>query len=555
MKKRLIIIAIQDENLISLKIQLEHILGDFIEIKGQTLKDLKFGFIQSDDVVLLSAEALKGLVAPFLPEDCTYIASSRDVNIVNLKELIGLPPGQNILVVNDHYTETMETVKSLKQVLFEHSYYPYLQGQPLPEKIDYVVTPGERHLVPAALGEIIDIGPRILSFDTINQITPYFHIEINPSVLMNRYIKSLVSTSKRVKNTITYYENQNQHRLFEEIRTNNNAMRETIDIARKVAKTTRCIHVEGETGSGRKMFAEMIHNESAYRNGKLLTYNCSDKTEELLDAELFGKEEGNHVVQGIIEAANDGSLFIKNIECLSELLQGKLLSLLESNEIQRVNSTISVTVNVRLITSTTENLLSLMEQQKIRTDLYSYISSYIVSVPALSLRKEDLPILIADYKKQLKREDITFSEEVLEVFKLYNWPGNVRELFNVISYCACLEFSKIELTSLPLYFRAGYKEHSKSDIDFKPIIKKIEEHGFLTESLAILAIFKKGKEQHQAYGRTKVKQFLEQINIHLTDQQLRLRIDVLNELGLINVRQGRAGTTISNKGEYFLENY
>lgn len=134
----------------------------------------------------------------------------------------------------------------------------------------------------------------------------------------------------------------------------------------------------------------------------------------------------------------------------------------------------------------------------------------------------------------------------------YSWPGNIRELYNVISYSAFLDASRIELNSLPLYFRGGDQKQPKNDIEFQSIIEKIEEHGFLSESLAILDVFKEGKEQRQSYCRTKVMQFLVEKNIHLTDQRLRLHIDVFNDLGLINVRQVRAGTTVSNKGESFL---
>lgn len=556
MEKRLVIIGIQEENLVFITEQIKHILGEFIKIKSLTIKDLHYSTIRQNDVVLLSGDVLKELVQPFISPTCTCLIAKREVNIVNLEDLMKLSAGQHLLVVNDHYSDTIETVLSLEQILFEHTYYPYVPNQPLPEIIDYVVTPGEKHLVPKAFRTIIDIGPRVISFETLEEILFHFDLAVSHSLLMNRYIKALVLVSKKsAKSTPSPFEDQNQDRTFAHFVTNSSIMRETVDIARKIAATTLPVHIEGETGVGKKLLAEATHNESPFRNGPFYTYNCTGKVEELIAVELFGKEEENKSIQGIVEAANGGTLFLKNLEYLSYDLQDRFMQLLASKEFRRVNGEETIPVNLRLITSTVQGLFELLEARKIRTEYYSYISSYTLRMPTLQERTADLEALIEMFKAQFRKRELRFSPEVMEVFYKYSWPGNVRELFNVVSYCACTQTSTIELKSLPLYFRGhdALEQQNDHDIDAKKIIATIEEHGFLKESVGILEIFKAGKEQHVAYGRTRLIKLLSTRGIHLTDQQLRLRLEILKKLGLLNVRQGRAGTTISLKGEQFLQ--
>ncbi|USG67123.1 sigma 54-interacting transcriptional regulator [Brevibacillus ruminantium] len=556
MDKRLIMIGIQEENLMIITEQIKHIIGDFIKIKPVTIKDVYYGLIGRNDVVLLSGEVLREIVQPFLHEECICMVANREVNIVNLKELMGLPAGQHILVVNDYYSDTLQTVSSLETILPEHRYYPYFLNQPLPKKIDFVVTPGEKDIVPKALQTVIDIGPRVISFSTLEQIVTLFSIEVSHSLIMNRYIKSLVSISRdSTKRGTSNFEDQNQKRTIAQFVTHSPLMQETVEIAGKIAITPYPIHIEGETGTGKRLMAEAIHNQSYFRKGPFFTYNCAEKSEEQLAVELFGKEEEGISVQGIVEATNGGTLFLQNMDCLSNSLQARLLHLLESKEIQRVHGEGAVPVQLRLITSTSKRLSKLLEAGKVRIDLYSYISSYIVRLPTLSERKEDLELLIETFKRQLKKEELHFSKEVLAVFSTYSWPGNVRELFNVVSYCACMDTTQIELRSLPLYFRGhdALDEQRASELDVDSIVAKIEEHGFLSESIGILEILKDGKEQQLSYGRSRLKTLLEGKGIQLTDQQLRLRLEILNHLKLLLVRQGRAGTTISTKGELFLQ--
>ncbi|UOQ94903.1 sigma 54-interacting transcriptional regulator [Halobacillus shinanisalinarum] len=551
MKRRLIVIGIQEENLLYLNKQLEYIFDGMITIKSITLKELNFGSISSNDIVLLSAVAIQELVRPFLPDSCVFIVAKRTENVVNMKELLYLESGKRILVVNDNYNDTMQTVDSLREILPSHIYYPYVAQKPTPKKIDFVVTPGETNLIPKGFPHIIDIGPRVISIETLIKIKQHFLLEIKDSTLMQLYIKTLVYlTEKKSSVSPVSVIDQNQHRTLNQIITKSSLLKSTIEIAYKISLTSNAIHIEGGIGTGKQMLAEMIHNESSFSTQPFYAYNCLDKEPGSIEEELFGSKDQKK--KGIINSITGGTLYVKNIDQLPYSLQGNLFSLIEMNTLNRKTN------KIRIITSSLESLTDLLKNEIIRIDIYSYISSYVLKMPSLSERKDDIAHLVEAFKNHFNRKDLAFSNTAMEAFYNYQWPGNVRELYNVISYCVCLNNTYIKPESLPLFFRGNQEKTDTAtdkDLDIKKIISEIETHGFLSESISLLRIYKNGKDKNESYGRRRIKEFLLNERYILTDQQLRLRIEVLNKLGLLIVRKGRAGTTISAKGEHFLNLY
>ncbi|WP_039042189.1 winged-helix domain-containing protein [Sporosarcina sp. ZBG7A] len=317
--KKLHIISIQKEYLTIVAYQLFDIFGDQVELYPITLQQLTMETVAEGDLVLLSKEVLRGITASFIPASCPVIVANREVNIAATEKLSGLPFGQRILIINDTVEHAVETATSLKKIYYEHHYKTYDPMNAVPSDIDWIVTPGEMELVPAAFKNVIDIGPRTLDFLTIEQVESELKTTISEIVLMNRFFKSQV----------------------------------TVELKRK--STTK----KNETGT-------------------------------------------------------------KQVDIV-----------------------------------TVEN------------------------------RKE---------------------------------------------------------THFTL---------SLSEID--PIKNKIETHGFLDESLVILSIYKEGKESYELLGRAKVKERLVLRGIKLSDQQLRLRLEIMQDEQLIHARIGRGGTRISEKGEAFLE--
>lgn len=535
MMGRLVLIGIQEENLSYMHKQLIYIFKELIEIQVISLKELHAASIHSTDTVLLSGAAIQELVRPFVPPSCMCIIAERMINVVNLREMLALDENRNILVINDNDTDTMETVKSLRDIVPQHNYYPFLTDKRIPENIHLVVTPGEQKLVPLGFPVLIDIGPRVISIDTLLKIKRKFELLIEDSLLMQLYIKALVYLSERppeIRNENT--DSQNYGRTFEKFYTHSSSMNNARDLTRKMAKTNHYMHIEGEIGTGKRMWAEMIHNESMFSAFSISVYNCSDKEPESIKRELFDEK---------INQMEGGTLFIKNIDQLPYSLQGRLAELF-----------LNPLPNLRIITSTVVNLPELVQREQIRMEIYSHISSYRVQIPPLRERKEDIGLLINNFKTHFQKESLVFSPDVLEAFTRYDWPGNVRELYNVVSYCVCLNTNTIDTKSLPLFFK-GQKQNTTHVIDVNYIISEIETHGFLEESIELLKIFKEGKERQKSFGRKTLKEILVLKEKALTDQQLRLRMDVLNRLGLLIVRKGRAGSTISQKGEEFIELY
>lgn len=547
MDKRLFIIGIQEENLGSLRKQMEYIFGGRMPVIGVTLKDLTHGAISPGDVVLLSSYEIGEIVKPFLPESCEVIVSRRTINIVKLKNIITMQKTSKFMVVNDNPAATLETIEDLENVLPDHDFLPYMAHEPMPENFDFIITPGEANLVPTKAYQTFDIGARVVSIETVMELKEIFELEMKDSLLMQYYIKTMVHlTAKRSENTPVSIADQNKNRTFSGISTESPLMQSTIRIASQMAKTSNIIHITGETGTGKQMLAEMIHNDSAYHDMPFYIYSGADKDPQSIDNELFGGEGEKH--QGILREVSRGTVYIKNIDSIPYQLQNKLANYFDAN---------AGSSDVRIVTSSIDDLWELYKGDIISQKLYSYLSSYILKVPSISERKEDIPVLIDDFKKHFNRTEMQFSERVMNAFVRYDWPGNVRELYNLISYCVCLNQKYVEIDSLPIFFKGlenDYDNRAEDGfLDTEAVINKIEKHGFLSESIQLLNIYEQGKKENASYGRGKVRRLLLEEGIKMTDQQLRLRIGILDELELLNVRIGRAGTTISEKGEKFLE--
>ncbi|MEK4711804.1 MULTISPECIES: winged-helix domain-containing protein [Sporosarcina] len=322
--RKLHVISIQKAYLDIVVNQLVEIFGDEIELSAITLQELTMDVIAEQDIVILSKEILKGITRPFIPESCPIIIAKREVNIAATKDLYKLLNGQQILVINDTMEHAVETARSLKSIYFEHDYIAYDPMNLMPSNINWIVTPGEKELVPREFENVIDIAPRTLDFKTVLETAKFVKSEMGQISLMNRFYKSQLALAEKWND----------------------------------------------------------ENELQYKK-----------------------------------------------------------------------------------------------------------------------------VLVQQADKRSKVEDR-------------------KEKYNSLA---------VET--------------------MRSIIDKIEEHGFLEESLAILAVYKEAKGNFESFGRAKVKLKLRDAGITFSDQQLRLRLEILQEIGLVNARQGRGGTKLSDKGETFLKQH
>jgi len=225
------------------------------------------------------------------------------------------------------------------------------------------------------------------------------------------------------------------------------AIMRTIEIIRLVGSRRSTILITGETGTGKEMVARAIHLSSPRAQQPIVAVNCNALPENLLEAELFGHVKGaftgaiQHRV-GRFEQANKGTLFLDEVGDLPLDIQTKLLRVLQEREFQRVGSSETIRVDVRLIAATNVDLLQKIREGKFREDLYYRLNVVPIAAPPLRDRLEDIPVLAHHFVEKIcRQEDIPtrrLSPETIERLKNYPWPGNVRQLENVVEMAVAL---------------------------------------------------------------------------------------------------------------------
>lgn len=219
-------------------------------------------------------------------------------------------------------------------------------------------------------------------------------------------------------------------------------MYDLIMMAKRVAESDASVMINGESGTGKDLFAHAIHLESARRNGPFVIVDCSAIPPNLMESELFGYEPGSFTgaqkkgKPGKFEMANGGTIFLDEIGELPLEMQAKLLRVLEGREFYRVGGVKDIKVDIRVIAATNRDMEEMLKNGSFRQDLYYRLNVFSLRIPPLRERREDIPILIDFYLKKYsvvnhKLIDNIDSEVMVLLFH-YNWPGNVRELKNVI---------------------------------------------------------------------------------------------------------------------------
>jgi len=290
---------------------------------------------------------------------------------------------------------------------------------------------------------------------------------------------------------------------FENILGASAAIKEAIDLAKKVAPTDTTVLLLGETGTGKEVFAQAIHQGSRRSSKLFMALNCSAFTKELLESEIFGHKEGAFTgatkdKRGLIEEANGGTLFLDEIGEMHTDLQSKLLRVLETNEFIKVGDTKPTKVNVRIIAATNRNLSEEIKAGKFREDLFYRLNVFSIQLPSLRERKEDIPLLAASFLKissEKTNKRITgMSKDFIMRLQQQEWKGNIRELKNVIERAVILtDGPELKLEHLPLDIQQSFSG-SPSSFDLADIershIQKVLHHtkGNKTKAAELLGI-------------------------------------------------------------------
>jgi formate hydrogenlyase transcriptional activator len=208
-----------------------------------------------------------------------------------------------------------------------------------------------------------------------------------------------------------------------------------------VAPVDCAVLVQGETGTGKEVIAQAVHEASPRRQHRFVALNCAAIPSALLESELFGHERGaftGAVTQtvGRFQAADRGTLFLDEIGDLPLELQPKLLRVLQEKQFERLGGRHTFQVDVRIIAATNQDLWRMVEERKFRADLYYRLNVFPITLPPLREREEDIPLLIEHFVKTFAKRQgksiVHIPVEVMEALKFHDWPGNIRELQNVI---------------------------------------------------------------------------------------------------------------------------
>ncbi|SMB93440.1 transcriptional regulator, propionate catabolism operon regulatory protein [Thermanaeromonas toyohensis ToBE] len=235
---------------------------------------------------------------------------------------------------------------------------------------------------------------------------------------------------------------------FEDIVGDSEVMLNTIRQAQKYATTSATVLILGETGTGKELFAQAIHNASPRRDSHFVAINCAALPENLLESELFGYEEGAFTgakkagKPGLFELAHNGTIFLDEIGDLPPSLQAKLLRVLQQKEVMRIGGQTVIPIDVRVIAATNCDLWKAVQEGRFRRDLYYRLNVLPLRLPPLRERVEDIPALVRDMLFKNHRWLVhyagTIAREIIEKLPGYSWPGNVRELENILERISAL---------------------------------------------------------------------------------------------------------------------
>jgi len=264
----------------------------------------------------------------------------------------------------------------------------------------------------------------------------------------------------------------------------------SIEIARKAAMSSSTVLIYGETGTGKELFAQSIHNESSRKHKPFIAQNCAALPESLLEGILFGTVKGSFTGAisrpGLFEQANGGTLLLDEINSMGQQLQAKLLRVLQEGFVRRVGGLSDIPIDVRILATTNEDPVKIMNKGILRKDLYYRLNVISLNIPPLRERKSDIPILIDNFIKKynsvLQKDVWYISNEVKEAFMHYDWPGNVRELENIIESAINMinkgHIIKAEHISMDMHeilFKSQSNKYSLHIDENQPLDKILEE--------------------------------------------------------------------------------
>jgi len=278
---------------------------------------------------------------------------------------------------------------------------------------------------------------------------------------------ALVVTKARQVHALTTTADRYEQGMVEELAGSSPAMQRVIRLLQKVAPTDGTVLLLGESGTGKEVLANAVHRLSARKDKPFVAINCAALPEALLESEMFGHVKGaftgaNQDKIGLFEEANGGTIFLDEIGDMAPITQAKLLRVLQNGEIRRVGASVSARVNVRIIAATNRDLVSAVEENRFREDLYFRLNVVQIRIPPLRERMEALPSLIQHFIKlansRYDKQVSGLDDQTKSLLAHYEFPGNVRELETIIAHAVIMaDGPHIRAVDLPDQVQFGIK--------------------------------------------------------------------------------------------------
>lgn len=543
MKTNIELIAGSRHTVETLIAQLQRLLGENFTIKGYSVSS------KTDQVELLNHSA---------DEETLVIFSSKsvynDYMRINKKpvkdffigrrtisnsvlDMILLLPDEKIIAVNDEEESIIEGLECLKDIGIDTSkFIPYYPGCSIDKDINIAVTFGELDLVPNQIKKVYDLGVRIFDLPSLlsifqktgseEGITRFSNIYSEEFVMMASRIAEVIKEKDRLSQTLKQKLLGKGHYAkysFSDIEGISEIIKKQKTIAEKLAKTDLVILIQGENGTGKELFASAIHKASERKKYPFVAVNFSALSEDLIESELFGYEEGAFTgakkggKAGLFEQANGGTIFLDEIGDISPKTQTRLLRVIQENEIMRVGADRIIPIDVRIIAATNKNLREMVESGTFREDLYYRLKMAVLSIPPLRDRHEDIPSIIEKIMSSSGMSS-SINEDVVSALSSLEWRGNVRELVNTIKYMdAICEDGVLKMEDIP---------------------QDILERNINTPEEEILNSIMKLNKLNVIAGRDNIQKELKLRGIELSMYQIRKCIENLKTQNLIEKCQG-----------------
>ena len=327
---------------------------------------------------------------------------------------------------------------------------------------------------------------------------------------------------------------------FDDIVYHSKRMKDTMERAKKISTLDVTTLIYGDTGTGKELLAHSIHNNSSRKNYPFLAINCAAISENLLESELFGYEEGSFTgakkggKKGLFELAHNGTLFLDELSSISQRMQVKLLRVLQEREIMRIGGTTLIPINVRVIAVTNENLERLIDEGSFRKDLYYRINNFTINIPPLKDRREDIPFIIESIM-QSHNSKKQIDANLMNFLMNYKWPGNIRELKNCIEYLIYMGGKKLTIDDLPPTIRLEEFNSFKAKVSGDSILFD-EEKIMVNKILEICLV--------RSIGRERLHTLLIEQGHDISEHKLRKLLNYLKEQKLISYGKGRSGIKV-----------